>query len=175
MENKFHYPLPRDEVKSKLEAIKKIRYQKEEHLYVFKNGNLKLRFIGEINRVNIPLENLFQLTDSEVVHNHLGNISFSFEDIEMIIFHNIKQLTAVCPDIIYQVTRPDDGWRIDFHDKEILELFESCQAMARTELERLLSQNQISQAELEFKLFHYIWVLFFECFNINYVQKTHPI
>ena len=82
MQEKFHYPLPRDGVKSIQQAIRKVRFEKNEHLYVFKNGSQILRFAGHQNQINIPPEYLFQLKDTEVVHNHTSNSSFSFEDIK---------------------------------------------------------------------------------------------
>ncbi len=174
MENKYHYPLPRDEVKSIQQAIQKIRFEKQENLYIFKNGKQILRFKGDKNQVNIPVEYLFQLSDSEVVHNHPSNTSFSFEDIEMAIFHNISKLTASTPDFIFEVYRPGDTWGFSLEDDNIAKLFNVCQAFARAELEKLRAQNQITRTELELKFFHYIWVLFFNSFDIQYVQTKHP-
>ncbi|EOZ98898.1 hypothetical protein A33Q_0881 [Indibacter alkaliphilus LW1] len=116
---------------------------------------------------------LFQLADSVVVHNHPMNTSFSFEDIQMAVFHNISKLVVTTPDFIFEVQRPGLTWGFSFEDDQILNLFNVCQSHARTELEKLKAQNQITYTELELKFFHYIWVLFFNSFDINYVQKTH--
>ena len=174
MQEKFHYPLPRDGVKSIQQAIRKVRFEKNEHLYVFKNGSQILRFAGHQNQINIPPEYLFQLKDTEVVHNHTSNSSFSFEDINMATFHNIKKLYAVTPDFIYQVKRPGSEWEIDFNNDFYLNFFETCQSIARMELEKLLANHQIDQIEMEFKFFHYLWLLFFHSFDIHYAQKKHP-
>jgi len=174
MKERFHYPLPRDEVKSIRQAIQKIRFAKEEYLYVFKGGKQILRFIGDESQVNIPEQYLFQLPDTVVVHNHPNNVSFSFEDIDMALFHNISKLIVSTPDFIYEVHRSGKSWDINFEKTETLNFFYACQSIARAELEKLIAQNQMTPKELELKLFHYIWLFFFNKFSIQYVQKKHP-
>jgi hypothetical protein len=174
MKETSNSPLPRDNVKTVEQAIEKIRFEKTEILYVFKNDKQILRFQGTHNQINIPTDYLFHLNGSIVIHNHPANTSFSFEDVEMAIFHRISKLIVSTPDFIYEIKNNGRPLPIDFGDSNTLKIFHSCEKIARSELEKLLSQNQISNTEVELKLFHYIWILFFATFDIQYGQKRHP-
>ncbi|KEO75929.1 hypothetical protein [Anditalea andensis] len=169
-----HYPLPRDEVKSVREAIQKIRYENIEHLYVFKNGKQFRRYIGEESYVNLPLEYLFELKDTDVVHNHPTGNTFSIDDVYSAVNYNLKGLIVVTTQFIYSIKRPETGWDINFEDEFIQYIMNSCEKNAREMVEKHVTQFQIIHEEKEILFLHFLWVFFFNMFNIEYAKKEHP-
>ena len=174
MENKFHYPLPRDEVKSIPQAIQKIRFEKFEHLYVFKNGRQFRRYIGEESYVNMQLEFLFELQDACVVHNHPSGTTFSFDDVISAVNYNLRELFVVTHQYIYSIKRPEKGWNINFTDESVQQDLDSCEKNAREIIEKNVAQFQIKHEEKDILFLHFIWVFFFNMFNIEYAKKEHP-
>lgn len=171
MKEEYHHPLPRDDAKTPDQAIRKIRYADREHLYVFKNGKQIRRFVGERDRVTLPDQYLFELRDAIVVHNHPFGTSFSLEDIEMTIAHNIRKFIVVTEGFTYTVIRPHDGWPDTFDQEYIHNRFEICKSLAQEMSDKLISQNEISLYEKDATIIHYIWVLFFHNTNISYAKK----
>ncbi len=174
MKENLHFPLPRDEVKSVEEAIKKIRYAEIEYLYVFKNGKQFRRYKGEESFVNIPVQFLFELKDAIVVHNHPLGSTFSLADVETAIHQNLKELIVVTEQNIYTIKRPKHTWGIEFENTEISELLKSCENLSRSMVEKLIAQSEIKSEDREAIILHYIWVFFFNLFNIEYAKKEHP-
>lgn len=171
MEDKYHYPLPRDEVKSIREALQKIRFENVEYLYVFKNGKQIRKYMGEKSYVNIPLESLFELNDTSVVHNHPSGTPFSLDDIQSAVNYNLKELYVATKHFIYSIKRPAKGWEINFKDVSIQQDFDSCEKNAREMVEKYSAQFQIKNDEKEILFLHFVWVFFFNMFNIEYAKK----
>ncbi|MEX2513514.1 MAG: hypothetical protein WD398_11455 [Cyclobacteriaceae bacterium] len=174
MEDKYHYPLPRDEVKSIRQAIQKIRFEKEEYLYVFKNGKQFRRYRGEKSYVNIPLEYLFELKDTSLVHNHPSDTTFSLDDVQSAVKYNVRELLVVTKQYVYSIKRPENGWGINFDDKSRQQDLDSCEKIAREMVEKYAARFQIKNEEVEVFFLHFVWVFFFNMFNIEYAKKEHP-
>ena len=167
-----HLPLPRDQASSVKKAIHKIRNATVEHLYFFKNGKQIRRFKGEYNNVRISDKYLYEINNSSIVHNHPQGSSFSIEDVVGLIKYNAAECLLVTETYIYQLTRPKLGWDIDVESAEFMEKYNACKAIADAELNKLVSSNNLTQAEKEIEIIHYIWLLFFtQLNNISYVRK----
>ncbi|WP_200976488.1 hypothetical protein [Echinicola sp. 20G] len=173
MHDKFHYPLPRDEVKSIQQAISKVRFKKTEHLYIFRKSKQIRRYKGEYNQIHIPDEYLFELKDSKVIHNHPNGSTFSFEDVKATVNFDIAELIVVTTQSIYTLIRPKNGWNINFEDGSTSDTLDTCEKQAREMVEKLTAQFQIRNEEKDPIILHYIWVLFFNICNIEYVKKEH--
>jgi hypothetical protein len=172
MKEKYHFPVPRDEVRSVIDAINKLRYQVKEHLYVMKDGRQIRKFIGEVNYINIPPQYLFELKDTQLIHNHPSNNTFSIEDIRMAIFHNVKEMYVVTKDFIYSVKRPDE-WPINMEDKVTNMVFNKSRSIANEVVDKMVSQFEIGVNDKEAVIFHYIWVFFFNYYKIDYERENH--
>lgn len=171
IKEEYHYPVPRDDVKSIQQAIQKIRFEKKEHLYVFKKGMQVRRFVGEKSYVNIPIEYLFELKDSTVVHNHPSNTTFSIDDVQSAVKYDVFQLYVVTNYFFYSIKRPEKGWGFDFEEKSTLQTLNSCEKNSRETIEKLSAQFHINHEEKEYLFLHYFWVFFFNMFNIEYERR----
>ncbi|MDJ1485733.1 hypothetical protein QNI16_34955 [Cytophagaceae bacterium YF14B1] len=166
-----HLPLFKDDANTVEKVISKIRYDTHENVYILKNGEQVWRFRGETDRVTIDNIYLVNMIDASIIHNHPGGFSFSKEDVEAIIRYNAKELILVTQEYIYSITRPKNGWNINFDDPQIDVLYNTCQFLARTALDK--KAHELLFNEREIKLIHYIWDIFFRELGISYVQKKH--
>ncbi|MGY6744347.1 MAG: hypothetical protein ACXIUQ_16525 [Cecembia sp.] len=173
MKKNLHFPLPRDEVKSVEEAIRKIRYLQTEHLYVFKNGKQIRRFAGETSYVNIPYQYLFELKDAVVIHNHPNDSTFSLEDVQTAVDQDIMKLYVATKTHYYTIKRPQRGWGFDFFDSEVQDQLKFCQVHARQLAEKHIAQFEIKNEDRDAIILHYIWVFFFDLLNIEYAKKEY--
>jgi hypothetical protein len=169
--NKTYLPSPKDDANTIEKAIYKIRYEKVEHLYIFKNNKQFRRFIGTTNQVSLPEKYLFEIENNVIIHNHPGGSSFSVEDLKTIIKYNAKTLLVATEAFLYSVERPLNGWKIDFDDPRTNKILNSCHTTASNALDKLISKNELAFFEKEKDLFHYIWLLFFSLYEIVY-KKT---
>ncbi len=166
-----HYPLPIDEAKTIEQAIQKTRYDSMENLYVFKNGKQKRRFKGDINSVSLSNQYAFELKDSTLVHNHPSGSSFSIQDIQIVIQFNVKEIYLVTSKYLYYVRRPLSGWKINFNDKAIEDQLNAFQGLALQLIENEIVKNQISVYEKDIEFFHYLWIIFFNVYEIDYQKR----
>ena len=81
-------PSPRDDANTIDKVICKIRFEKVEHLYIFKNNKQFRRYIGSSNQVVLPEKYLFEIENNTIIHNHPSGSSFSVEDLKTIIRFN---------------------------------------------------------------------------------------
>lgn len=68
--------------------IEFLRFEKIEHLFVFKKEIEILHFKGGENLVEVPKNILFRFKDSTLIHNHPQGTSFSESDIVEAIENN---------------------------------------------------------------------------------------
>ncbi|RYU92863.1 hypothetical protein [Emticicia agri] len=167
----LHYPLPQDDAKTIELAIQKIRYDVTENLYIFKNGKQKRRFKGDVNFVSLSNKYAFELKDGTLVHNHPSGSSFSPQDIQIAIQHNVKDFYLVTPNYLFYIKRPTKGWNIDFNSELIEEQLNALQTLALQLIENEIVKNQMSIYEKEIEFFHYLWILFFDVHEIYYQKR----
>mgnify|MGYP000495319693 CR=1 FL=1 len=80
----FHLLIPKDSASTIEKAIHKIRYEKLEHLYVFRNGKQVQHYVGTFGNVNPDPANFICHNQDTWVHNHpSGDPTPSSADIEM--------------------------------------------------------------------------------------------
>lgn len=166
-----HPPLPKDDAKTIDQAIQKIRFDKIENLYIFKNGKQIRRFRGTKKNVTIAQEFLFELRNAVVVHNHPSGSSFSIEDVRTIVEFNSLKLILVTETATYTVERPVKEWNINFDDETTMHNLNVCYNLALDLIDKLIGKNELTLFEKDKEIFHYIWVIFFQFYEINY-QKT---
>jgi len=169
--SKNHPPLPHDEAKTIEQAIQKIRFDKVENIYIFKNGKQIRRFKGDSNKVSIDENHLFELENSSIIHNHPSGSSFSIEDVKAITKFKAKELILVTHNHIYTLKRPPLGWNINFDNENIINNINTYYNLASDEMDKMISKNEISPLERDKEIFHYIWSLFFQQYEIDY-KKT---
>ncbi len=166
-----YLPSPRDNASTIDKAIQKIKAEKIEHLYIFKNNKQYRRFVGSSNQVSLAEKYLFEIENSIIVHNHPSGSSFSVEDIKTIVKYYAESLILVSGEFLYTIVRPLNGWNVDFDDIRTNKILNSCYSTASNMFDKLISKNEISNFEKEKDLFHYIWLLFFPLYEIVY-KKT---
>jgi len=170
-----HPPRPKDNVDSPQAAIKKLIHEQIEHIYVFKRAKQIMRFEGDRDKIIIDSRYLIRMRDSIVVHNHPRGASFSIEDIQNFITYNVKECILVTENHIHHLYRPGDDWNINVESDYFLTQLEACRSIAENELEKLISQHEITRHEKEVEIIHYIWLYFFRELNgIKYVRKKAP-
>lgn len=168
----LHSPLPKDDAKTIDQAIQKIRFDKIENLYIFKNGKQVRRFRGTKNNVTIAPEFFFELRDAVVVHNHPSGSSFSIEDVRTIIEFDSLKLILVTETATYAVERPPKGWNMNFDDEPTMQNLNVCYNLALDLIDKLIGKNELTLFEKDKEIFHYIWVIFFQFYEINYQKAT---
>jgi hypothetical protein len=166
-----NFPAPRDAANTIEKAINNIRFAKIEYIYIFKNGKQIRRFIGTEKQVSIDEKYLFEIENNVIIHNHPSGSSFSVEDLKTIIKYNTKSLILVTNEFLFTVNRPENGWSIDFNYIKTNKILNSCYTTAINMFDKLISKNEITNFEKEKDLFHYIWLLFFQLYEIVY-KKT---
>ncbi|MCG8384401.1 MAG: hypothetical protein MJA30_02570 [Cytophagales bacterium] len=171
MSQNYHYPLPRDDAKNPIQAIKKVQDSSLEHLYIFKKDQQIRRFMGETNQVTPPPQYLFELKDAVIVHNHPSGSSFSWEDVRNIIYYDAFACYLVTNTFVYYLVRPQKGWEIDVESKRFEKAYNSCHSIAEDSLNKMIALNEISEYEREAEIIHYIWMLFFKINSIEYGRK----
>ena len=154
-----------------------------EHLYIYKNGRQLARFEGYkgYTAVNVPSEWLVRMKDTNVYHNHLGSTSFSFEDIELIVAHDAKELVVCSPKFDYIVRRPMGGWGFELAvtdgiivlDQDSAEIFEESQVLAKHGFNNAIAQGYLLNSDWDDFRMHFIWAAFFGIKEIHYKQFSN--
>lgn len=165
------FPLPKDDAITVEKAIQKIRYDSTENLYIFKNGKQKRRFRGDINSVSLSNQFAFELKNATLVHNHPSGSSFSPQDIQIVVQFDAKEIYLITPNHLFSLKRPTSGWGIDFSDEFLEEQMETFQTLALQFIENEIVKNQMSVYEKDIEFFHYLWVIFFNVYEISYQKR----
>lgn len=173
MEKEYHSPLPPDDAKTPEQAIRKIRFADREHPYIFRRRRQIRRFIGEANRVTPAPEYLLEMKDAVVVHNHPKGYSFSKEDIEAVVRFNAKEAILATPNFVFIVSRPEHGWRIDFDGELAERQYQISYQFAIDTVNKQISSYEIRSSDKDALIIHYLWMIFFEMNNIQYVRKKN--
>jgi hypothetical protein len=179
---KIHPRLPDDGLS--FEQVKeKLRKEIEkEHLYFYKNKTQIAHFVGESNYVNPSEFQLRKMKNCVVIHNHLHNSSFSFEDICAIITHNASEMYLICIDCEYFVKRPLSGWGFELFISENQEIKSDSNTIALLEESIIISEEflnskirkgELYSSEKDNLLFHEIWQTFFLFKNVVYKKLIY--
>ncbi len=152
--------------------IEFLRHELKEHLILFRERKMIKHFIG--NEVSVEFEkvSLHYFDGSIVYHNHVLGSSFSESDIVEAIQNNVLEFHLITKYHIYSIKRPKKGWDINFNDQEVLSTFEKCKDFAKLAINSLLIKNEIRVDEIDLLFNHYIWLLFFEKYEISYQKKA---
>jgi hypothetical protein len=153
-------------------VIQFLRFEKKEHLLVYKNDKLIKHFVGDESSVVIPNVSLPILKDATVYHNHVQGSSFSESDIVESVNNNVKIIFLITKNFQYSLIRPDLGWGINFESEECANLYNNCKIFAREIIDSAISKNEIRYDEINLNFNHYIWVLFFNNYGISYKKEA---
>lgn len=168
MEN-FHEPQPPDSINTIEKAIQKLRYEKIEHLYIFKNGKQKRHFIGTEKEVIVESKYLIDVKDAVIVHNHPQGTSFSPEDFAALVNYDGEKLILVTLKYTYTVTR-NRKWNIIL-DEQFDEIFNACSILAENLIDKEIAKNATNNFEKELEKMHYIWITIFDYYGISYKKN----
>lgn len=167
----FHTPLPRDNANTPHKAILKIRNDSVENFYVFRKNKQIQRYRGTKNSVNPDPTYFITNPHDTWVHNHPGGSSFSIDDIQMAVFHNVKIFILSTPNYIYFLERIGDIWPFNPEEPSVNDYLLTCQERTKEFLDKLIQKNEIKFFEKDEVFFHYIWQSFFQKYEANYIQK----
>lgn len=119
-------------------------------------GNILLRKSGDAYQVGFTVEELAQLKDAIVTHNHPGVASFSISDIGLMIQYDVAEMRAVDAAYIYSAARPAEGWTAQ--DKEaLMQVIHDTEAAVVGEFMDKFVRGEISEAQIEAELYHELW------------------
>lgn len=166
-----HPPLPKDDANTIEKAIQKIRFDKIENLYIFKNGKQIRRFRGTGSDVSPETFYLLEMKDAIIVHNHPQGASLSLSDLEAIIKFDAKELIIVTQAFLFIVSRPPEGWNIIFNNS-FEERYSDCAMLVDDLLDKEISKNEITLFDKEIEKIHYIWAYLFSFYDVKYKKKA---
>jgi hypothetical protein len=169
--SQLHPPLPKDDAKTIDQAIQKVRFDKIENLYIFKNGKQIRRFRGTNSDVSPESFYLLEMKDAVIVHNHPQGASLSLSDLEAIIKFDAKELIIVTQAYLFIVSRPLRGWNIIF-DNSFEERHSVCSMLVDGLLDKEIAKNEITLFDKEIEKIHYIWAYLFPLYDVKYNKKA---
>lgn len=173
MNENIHSKLPKDNAKTPEDAIKKIRFDSKENIYMFKNDKQILRYRGEVNQIIILNSDLSNIHDSILVHNHPQGTPFSTSDIENVFQYNIREFILATHEYIYTIKRPQNGWNMIWNSDIVQERLEESKTLAEHLIFKMISQNEIPYYNADIEIIHYLWSSFFRMSNVQYTRTKY--
>jgi len=144
---------------SALEQVERqIRWLPIEHAFVFAtDGTLLLTATNDSpDSVAFSLEQIPQLRDAVLTHNHPGGRSLSEDDLLLAMDADLAQIRAVTATHRYWITRPLQGWTPQLKIR-VRTALAAEQALLIGRVRRDISAGRISPEAVDLNFHHLLW------------------
>ena len=153
-------------------VINFLRNEKIEHLFICEDDEVVFHAKGDLDVVTVFDDELLKATNNEFIHNHPGDFPFSISDVVNTVKFNAKGMTLVTSRYFYVIQRSLGGWNIDIeHLEKDFMLYDD---WANDEIDKLVLKNLMNAEYAHQEKNHYIWLLIFDKYGINYFRKSSP-
>lgn len=115
------------------------------------NGNELFKKIGDSHGVYYGLDG-YKTKDAIVTHNHPGGSSFSWQDVQGMVYYNQKEMRATGKEFTFSIKRPEKGWGVSW--KTAQGAFKRANANARKAFQQQKTGNAASDRKLWISLTH---------------------
>ena len=115
------------------------------------NGNEIFKKIGNRNSVSYGMDG-WKTKDAIVTHNHPGGSSFSWQDVQGMVYHNQKEMRATGKEFTFSIKRPEKGWGVSW--QRATTAFKKANANARKAYNQQKTGNAANDRKLWISLTH---------------------
>lgn len=127
-----------------------------EKAVLFDTNGIVFEKEGEQSYVEFTEEEMVLMKDKILTHNHPKGTSLSFDDVELAVKCDMKEMRACGKEYVYYVRRPENGWNV-IEWPEIENLAEQYNKETRREFWDLIDRGKLTPQEASFSHWHKVW------------------
>lgn len=136
------------------------------------HGNVVLGKDGEAHEVRFTPEELKLFPGRVFTHNHPSGGSFSFADVHLACYHNLREIRAVGQKYVYSMRPPDTGWSAEFWDRTVEMEATMADIEVQNEFWPLIKAGLMTKAEANFRHWHEVWTRVAKRTGLKYVRES---
>lgn len=134
------------------------------------NGNEIFKKIGNRNSVSYGMDG-WKTKDAIMTHNHPGGSSFSWQDVQGMVYYNQKEMRATGKEFTFSLKRPEKGWGVSY--KTATTAFKRANSNARRAYNKQKTGNAASDRKLWISLTHKYNAIAAQRFGWDYSVKKN--
>lgn len=155
-------------IQQKEEEIKNLPYEKA---YVLnRQGKVVAEQGGNKNSVVFSNDQLAQMKNCILTHNHPQVTSFSEIDIRFACYYQLHEIRITSPKYNYIMKPPSGGWSKEYWDKTISPLLMKIETEVRQEFADKIAKKQLTIEEANLIFWHEIWSRIAPILNLVYYR-----